>query len=131
LKCSTADLQSDRYSAISELSQKFSDAASTTIVLKGAGTLVKTGDEVCLCPYGNPGMGSGGMGDVLTGVIAGLWAQGLSRAQAVRLGVCAHSKAADNLVQQFGERGLLATDLIPEVRSILNGKSVDGTRIDG
>ena len=116
LGITSREVQSDRYSAISLLTEKFSGVQ----VLKGAGTLVQFQDQLSLCSYGNPGMSSGGMGDVLTGIIAGLWAQGLQPEQAARLGVCVHSKAADLLAEKYGQRGLLAMDLIPVVRELLN-----------
>ena len=73
-----------------------------------------------ISPEGNPGMASGGMGDVLTGVIAGLIAQGLSRADASRLGVCLHAHAGDAAVKAAGQRGLLAGDLMSWVRRFVN-----------
>ncbi|MCH7694878.1 MAG: bifunctional ADP-dependent NAD(P)H-hydrate dehydratase/NAD(P)H-hydrate epimerase, partial [Proteobacteria bacterium] len=71
------------------------------------------------CDAGNPGMATGGMGDVLTGVIAGLLAQGLDIDDAARLGVCLHAAAADAAARQ-GERGMLATDLMPWLRKLVN-----------
>jgi NAD(P)H-hydrate repair Nnr-like enzyme with NAD(P)H-hydrate dehydratase domain len=90
-----------------------------TIVLKGAGTLVAT-PELSLCPYGNPGMASGGMGDVLSGVLGALLAQHLLPAQAAELAVCLHACAADSQAGTGGERGLLATDLIPVIHQLIN-----------
>ena len=87
-------------------------------VLKGAGTLIDDG-QVHWCPYGNPGMAVGGMGDVLTGVIAALMAQGLPAGQAARLGVLAHALAGD-AASAAGERGLLPSDLLDELRAVLN-----------
>lgn len=97
-------------------------ATGGTVVLKGAGTLITDGDVMYLCNAGNPGMASGGMGDVLSGIIGALLAQKLSPVDAARVGVYAHSTAADICAAQNGERGLKATDLIPYVRLILNGK---------
>ena len=74
-------------------------------------------------PYGNPGMASGGMGDVLSGVLGALLAQGLTLQQAARLGVCLHARAADLAAQQDGERGLLASDLLPWLRRLLNDRT--------
>jgi NAD(P)H-hydrate epimerase len=65
-------------------------------------------------------MGSGGVGDVLTGVIAALLAQGLSLEEAAHLGVCAHAEAGDRAAEA-GERGLIATDLLPWLRTLVNG----------
>ena len=89
-------------------------------MLKGAGTLVANRVQVGVCLHGNPGMASAGMGDVLTGVIAGLLAQGLSPTDAATAGVCLHSFAADCAAERSGQRGLLATDVLPELRAILN-----------
>jgi len=73
-----------------------------------------------VCDGGNAGMASGGMGDVLTGVIAGLLAQGLEAGAAAALGVCLHAAAADQAAAGGGERGLLATDLLPWIRRLAN-----------
>ncbi|BBB30997.1 NAD(P)H-hydrate dehydratase [Neptunomonas japonica] len=111
-------LQKDRIASVMELQR----TAGGTVVLKGAGSLITDGDVVHLCSAGNPGMASGGMGDVLSGIIGGLLAQKLSPVDAARIGVYAHSAAADLCVRQSGERGLKATDLFPYVRLILNRK---------
>ncbi len=120
LGVSTADIQNNRYQAAQQIASKY----RANVVLKGAGTLVVTGFEddqaVSVCRYGNPGMASGGMGDVLTGVVASLVSQGFEIGLAVKLGVSLHSVAADRLANQYGERGLLATDLIPVIRTLLN-----------
>ena len=76
-------------------------------------------DQLLLSDYGNPGMASGGMGDVLSGVIGALIAQGNSLDDAARVGVCLHSAAADKAAIK-GERGLLASDLMTELRSLAN-----------
>jgi NAD(P)H-hydrate epimerase len=117
LACSTSVIQSDRVSAIQQLQQRYGGV----IVLKGAGTLIYDGvHTIQLCSAGNPGMGSGGMGDVLAGLIGGLIAQGLSLFDAARLGVLVHATAADQAADIDGERGLLATDLLPHIRHYLN-----------
>jgi len=106
----------DRMGSVSALAKRY----RTTVLLKGSGTLIKGEAGVSLCPFGNPGMASGGMGDVLSGIIGGLMAQGLSAEQASRLGVCLHAKSADFLAELEGQRGLLATDLIDQARILLN-----------
>jgi hydroxyethylthiazole kinase-like uncharacterized protein yjeF len=112
----TASVQADRFAAAAELQARYGG----TVVLKGAGTLVRDGEgPTGLCAAGNPGMASGGMGDVLTGTIAALLAQGLAPAQAARLGVCLHATAADRAARD-GERGLLASDLLPHLRALVN-----------
>ena len=115
LGCGTADVQADRLAALAELEQKFGGV----VVLKGAGSLVSGGEVPYLCTAGNPGMGSPGMGDVLTGIIAALTAQGLPIDTAAAVGVEAHARAGD-LAARMGERGLIASDLLAELRAIIN-----------
>ncbi len=114
LGCDTAAVQNDRFAAAAQLQQRFGGVA----VLKGNGTLVAGDAEIALCDYGNPGMASGGMGDVLSGVLAALLAQAVSPLEAAALGVCLHGAAADIAAGQ-GERGLAATDLMPHLRALL------------
>jgi NAD(P)H-hydrate epimerase len=120
LNVSTADVQADRFAAVRNLQQRYGGV----IVLKGAGTLICDGENIALCNDGNPGMGSGGMGDVLSGVIGGLLAQadslGLSTFDVACYGVALHARAADLAADQDGERGLLATDLLPQLRHLVN-----------
>ncbi len=115
LDATTGEVQADRFAAVRALQARYSGV----IVLKGSGTLICDGEQVYICPYGNPGMASGGMGDVLTGVLVALLAQGLSLSAASRLGVCLHAAAADIAAEQ-GMRGLLATDLLPALRMLLD-----------
>jgi NAD(P)H-hydrate epimerase len=89
-------------------------------VLKGAGSLVADGEHpIAVCRFGNPGMASGGMGDVLTGVVAGLRAQGLSAWDASCVGTTVHGRAGDAAAAD-GQRGLLAADLLPHLRRLVN-----------
>ena len=113
-----ATVQRDRFAAAAELQRRFGGA----VVLKGAGTLVNGGGTrpPSVCTQGNPGMAAGGMGDVLTGIVAGLLAQGYDPGAAAETGVCLHGAAADRAARG-GERGLLAGDLFPEIRPLLNG----------
>lgn len=115
LGCSVCEIESDRISAARSLFDKF----GAVIVLKGAGTIVYDGDKLNIICAGNPGMASAGMGDVLTGIIGALWAQGLSGADAALYGAMAHAKAGDLAARQ-GERGLLASDVIQQLRNVLN-----------
>ncbi|MHB8747089.1 MAG: NAD(P)H-hydrate dehydratase [Gammaproteobacteria bacterium] len=116
LQCSSADINADRYHAVRELAAHYGGVA----VLKGVGSLVACATApVAVCTAGNPGMASGGMGDVLTGVIAGLLAQGLTCFDAARTGVLAHALAGDAAAVD-GERGLLASDLFPWLRRLVN-----------
>ena len=91
------------------------------MVLKGGGTIVHDIVGSCwICDRGNPGMAVAGMGDVLTGVIAGIAAQCGELDAASRCGVLVHAMAGDDAVADAGERGLLASDLFPFVRRHLN-----------
>ena len=116
LECDTRAIATDRFAAARELARRH----QCVIVLKGAGTLVATPHgEVAVCPWGNPGMASGGMGDVLTGVIAGLLAQGLDAYRAACIGVALHARAGD-IAAREGECGLLASDLFGPLRVLRN-----------
>ncbi|MFP4160471.1 MAG: NAD(P)H-hydrate dehydratase, partial [Ectothiorhodospira sp.] len=115
---STARVQADRPAAAAALQTRYGGVC----VLKGSGTLVHDGHGLTVCTGGNPGMASGGMGDVLTGVLAGAMAQGLADTpgETAVLGVCAHARAADAAAGEGGERGLLASDLFPCLRGVMN-----------
>ncbi|MEP6938532.1 MAG: NAD(P)H-hydrate dehydratase [Rudaea sp.] len=107
----------DRFAAVRELAHRH----RAVVVLKGAGTLVANPHgQTVVCPWGNPGMASGGTGDVLTGVIAGLLAQGFEPWQAARLGVALHARAGDCAAAN-GEAGMLASDLFAPLRRLRNG----------
>ena len=112
-----ADVQRDRFAAATALVARSSNGA---VILKGAGSVVAGGDRLGVCLHGNPGMATAGMGDVLTGVVAGLMAQRLSATDAAAAGACLHSFAADRVAERHGRVGLLATDLMSELRAILN-----------
>jgi len=88
------------------------------VILKGNGSIVSGPEHQALCDYGNPGMASGGMGDVLSGVLGALVAQGIPVFEAAALGTSLHAAAAD-IAALDGERGLAATDLIPVMRDLL------------
>ena len=90
------------------------------VVLKGAGSLISDGGEMWLCPHGNPGMSTAGMGDVLSGVVGAMLGQGLSVGDAAKLAVMMHAVAGDRAVSVTGERGLVATDLMPQLRKLAN-----------
>ncbi len=87
-------------------------SGQTTIVLKGAGTVIAQTDQVATNETGNPGMATGGSGDVLTGVITGLLAQGLTPWEAARLGTYVHGLAGDLAANQLGQISLVASDLV-------------------
>lgn len=100
-----------RISATVELAARDS-SQQTVVVLKGAGTVVATRERYAVNATGNPGLATGGTGDVLTGVIAGLLAQGLDAWSAARLGVYVHGLAGDLAADELGQVSLIATDLI-------------------
>lgn len=116
LGCTAADIQADRIGALARLV----DAYGGTGVLKGAGTLVSSADgPAWFCTAGNPGMAAAGMGDVLTGIIAALRAQGLPAERAAAVGVEVHARAGDRAASR-GERGTLAGDLMEPLRELVN-----------
>lgn len=120
LGLSTAEIQADRFAAARQLQALWGGVC----LLKGIGSLVCHDDgvaqQLALCTEGNPGMASGGMGDVLSGLVGALLAQGFEAASALRLAVCIHGEAADIAAARDGERGLLATDLLPHIRHLMN-----------
>lgn len=123
LACHVTDIQQDRVAALKSLHARYGGV----IVLKGHGTLIHSGEEpMAICTEGNPGMASAGMGDVLSGVMAGLLAQGVSLARAAQLGVYLHAVAADAAIVNQGQRGLMASDLMPWLRVQLHLLSGDG-----
>ena len=117
LDSTSEDVQRDRLGAAARLQTRYGG----TVVLKGAGSIVQTAaDGAWLCDRGNPGMATAGMGDVLTGVIAGLAAQGDDLALAAQAGVFLHAVAGDRAAATGGERGLLASEVIAELRTTVN-----------
>lgn len=108
LNCTVADIQGDRPAAAAALAEK----SKGVVVLKGHDTIVcESGREPAVCHAGNPGMATGGSGDVLTGVIAALWGQGLQAFDAAALGVWIHATAGDLAAEQFGEISMTAKDI--------------------
>ncbi len=104
----TAEVQSDRIGAASSFAVKY----RCHLVLKGAGTVIAAPDgTVAINGSGNPGMASGGMGDVLTGILTALLAQGYDPYAACRLGVFIHGRAADMVAAHKGEIGISAVDV--------------------
>lgn len=116
LNTTTQEIQKDRVSAVKRLQQTYDG----WIVLKGAGTLVQGPNELPeICTAGNPGMATGGMGDVLSGILGGLAAQGFPLGVVAKWGVILHASAGD-LAAKMGERGMIASDLILYLRSLVN-----------
>ncbi|HWR87825.1 MAG TPA: NAD(P)H-hydrate dehydratase, partial [Acidiferrobacterales bacterium] len=117
LGLSVADIQADRFAAARAIAQRYGGVC----VLKGSGTLIAEHGEssMWLCDRGNPGLATGGSGDVLSGVIVALLAQGLAPIEAARLGVWIHASAGDRVVAG-GERGMMASDLLVPLREVIN-----------
>jgi NAD(P)H-hydrate epimerase len=118
LDIETSQVQEDRYAAIRELQKRFGGI----VILKGAGTLIKNNidDIIKVCVLGNPGMATGGMGDVLTGVVAGLVAQDVSPEHAAECAVYFHAASGDTAAIENGMRGMMATDLLPFIQKAVN-----------
>jgi hydroxyethylthiazole kinase-like uncharacterized protein yjeF len=114
----TADVERDRVAAARALAQRF----NATVVLKGAGSVLAAPDgSFDINGSGNPGLASGGTGDVLAGFVGALLAQGLAPRTALRIAVCLHGAAADACVGRgVGPIGLTASELIPQARALLN-----------
>lgn len=122
LGCNIPQIENNRYLASEAITQKF----SAICVLKGAGTIIQSNSpnpkEKCwVCTGGNPGMATAGMGDLLTGIIGSFLAQGMSSHQAAVYAVSAHAEAADRIALQYGQRGMITTDLFQPLRAIVNG----------
>lgn len=107
-----SEIQEDRISCAREFAGEF----KVHLVLKGAGTVIAHPDgSVFINPTGNSGMASGGMGDILTGIIAGFVAQGYPAGEAARIGVYIHGAAGDSLAEKMGPFGFLASDILKSI----------------
>ena len=107
-----ADIQKRRLEAARESAKEWGQV----VVLKGAYTVIASPEGLTrVSPFANPGLASGGTGDVLAGVIGGLLAQGLSLFDAATCGVYLHAAAAEELRRDMGDSGLMASDLLPEI----------------
>lgn len=117
LQCGSADIMADRYAAV----QNLTASTKSWLVLKGAGSVLGAPQQGCIgvCAHGNPGMATAGMGDVLSGLLAGLWGQGLDTVEALKAGVCVHSAAADQLALEMGRRGVLASAVASRSQRLL------------
>jgi len=120
LGCSTADVQEDRLGTLRDLNARYGGVT----ILKGHGTLINAAGELpYLVDHGNPGMATAGMGDVLTGIVAGILAQRPEQPRAAAAAaVYAHAVAGDRAAAR-GQRGLIAGDLFAELRVVLNRSS--------
>jgi ADP-dependent NAD(P)H-hydrate dehydratase / NAD(P)H-hydrate epimerase len=127
LGVSIPDIQHNR----AEVARRFSKESGLILVLKGARTLVASPEgDLFINPTGNPGMASGGMGDVLTGMIGGFLAQGFPPLEAAKLGVYLHGLTGDFVAHRKGERGMVASDLIAESPKILQALTYGKTQIN-
>jgi hydroxyethylthiazole kinase-like uncharacterized protein yjeF len=116
LQTTTQAIQKNRLDAIKAIQKKFGGVC----VLKGVGSLILAPNALpALCDKGNPGMATAGMGDILSGVIGALMAQGIPPGDAAKLGVCVHAIAGDQAAKD-GERGMMATDLLMYIRRLVN-----------
>lgn len=117
LDCSAREVQQDRVGSALRLASRL----QAVVVLKGCGTIIAGPDQrYAICPLGNPGMATAGSGDVLSGVIGAMLAQGLDAWQAALTGVVAHASAGDLAAAQVGQRGLLASDITAFLPGVLN-----------
>jgi ADP-dependent NAD(P)H-hydrate dehydratase / NAD(P)H-hydrate epimerase len=121
LNSTVAAMQRDRVAAARLLARRFKVGA----LLKGNGSILATPDGCWwIVPAGNPGMASGGMGDVLAGVLGALLAQGVPSSHALQLGVYLHAAAADRCVAEgIGPIGLTASEVIDRVRTLINHRA--------
>lgn len=114
-RLSTAEVQADRIG----VARRFSDEHRVTVVLKGARTVIAdVSGAVAVNPTGNPGMATGGSGDVLTGLCAALVAQGLTPGSAACSAVFVHGLAGDRMSARRGQMGLVATDLLEGIAKV-------------
>lgn len=117
LGITAAEVQRDRFAAASALCERY----AAQVVLKGAGSVVASpGGALAVICAGNPGMAVGGMGDLLTGSIAALLAQGFAPRDAAIAGALLHAAAGDAAARDEGERGLLPSGLLPWLRRLAN-----------
>jgi NAD(P)H-hydrate epimerase len=117
LGSTSEDVNRDRIGA----ARRAAVASGAIVILKGHQTLVaEPGGEVWINPTGNPGMASGGSGDVLTGLLGGLLAQGFEPLAAAQLGVFVHGLAGDRAAAEIGERGLRASDVVTALPGALS-----------
>jgi ADP-dependent NAD(P)H-hydrate dehydratase / NAD(P)H-hydrate epimerase len=117
---SPEDIQQNRM----ETARNFALDHGVILILKGARSIIASpGGDIFINPTGNPGMASGGMGDVLTGMVGGFLAQGLPPLEAAKLGVYLHGLVGDWVAHKKGERGIMATDLIEGAPHVLRALS--------
>jgi hydroxyethylthiazole kinase-like uncharacterized protein yjeF len=116
LGCSVIMIELDRFAAVKAIAQKYGGIC----ILKGAGSLICDGRQVWVNTTGNAGMATAGMGDILSGIIAAMLVQVPNLFEAARLSTYLHGQAADTIATDFGQRGMLASDLLTELRRLVN-----------
>lgn len=128
LKLGTRDIQADRENIAVETARRLNRntdrSAAAVVVLKGAGTVVTDGEAIYVNTTGNPGMASGGSGDVLSGMLGALLAQGMSCLDAAIFGVYVHGLAGDLAARRLGQVSLIATDIIAALPEALRTSQV-------
>jgi len=114
----SADVQRDRFTAVRQLYDMFAVNEACTVILKGSGTLIYDGKALKVCSLGSAAMAAPGMGDVLSGIVIALLAQGIKIPDAAALAVCIHASAAE---KKAGDRtrGLLASDIIDALAEVV------------
>ena len=120
LGVATQDVQADRDAAVLELCQR----SGAIVVLKGAETLVADGERCYRNRTGNPGMASGGSGDVLSGMLGAMLARGLAAFDAACLAVHCHGQAGDLACKRQGEHGMVASDIVDAIAKVLQAKGL-------
>ena len=118
----TGEIQASR----EETARRYASKWGATVVLKGAYTVVAEEGACYICPFANPGLASGGTGDVLSGMIVGLMAQGCSPHDAALASVYAHGVAGEETRDEVGAAGMLAGDLLPKLPDVLARLRVAG-----
>lgn len=116
LNCTIEEINEDRFKSVYELQKR----CGGVVLLKGAGTLICDGSIIIMVHEGSPSMATGGMGDILTGLIAALRAQGLTQMQSTVAAACIHGRAGFISGEHSGIIGTLATDLLPYIRYLVN-----------
>jgi len=116
LGCDVATIEADRFSAVQNIAKKYGGIC----ILKGAGSLISNGTQIVINSTGNAGMASGGMGDVLAGIVAALVLQTNDYFAATCLAVYIHGAAGDIIANGHGQRGMLASDLFLPLQKIVN-----------
>ncbi|GGW83572.1 NAD(P)H-hydrate dehydratase [Alteromonas halophila] len=110
------DVENERFNYARQCAERY----HATCVLKGAGTLIDDERNTWVCRHGNPGMATAGSGDVLSGILGALMAQGVPPVDAALYGVTLHAKAGDDIAELYGQRGMIASDLFEAVRALIN-----------